>query len=408
PGGRKRGRRSKASDAGSVVSSNMDTVGRSRGQPMSSIRSTSGEGAARSMLGSVSDADDEHGDRRFGKMQRFNAQAVDLGDSPDGTDNESNDGMAVDDPEAGYLDALSNRQIALPDNVGPGFSLESILESRADLDLAEGVAAATLASLADDGRDGSSGDTADAQKKDGAAAAGAAAKSQSMPAPASQAEQCLKLYFTYFHPQHPILHRHTFEQAVRNGTVNKVLWQAVQAIAARYAAPPSTPAATAKSGEQASEAGQEDTEAKDKEVPKKRVKRAARPYEYGRKHAELVHAMLPKETRTPTIEVIQALYLISEHQFGTGDWLEGSTYWGTAVRMFNQLHLHLTDEAFQFPAYTSHLGLHESAISPLTCKQSPANYASEMRRPTLNNATWIKREMERRMRWALFEAERIH
>ncbi|KAJ1940203.1 hypothetical protein EC988_007101, partial [Linderina pennispora] len=40
--------------------------------------------------------------------------------------------------------------------------------------------------------------------------------------------------------------------------------------------------------------------------------------------------------------------------------------------------------------------------------QSPANYASEMRKPTLNNATWIKREMERRMRWALFESERIH
>ncbi|KAJ1884988.1 hypothetical protein LPJ81_006984, partial [Coemansia sp. IMI 209127] len=239
----------------------------------------------------------------------------------------------------------------------------------------------------------------------------------------------MQLYFTYFHPQHPILHRTTFEKSVRGGTVIKVLWHAVQAIAARYGPSPSMPppasqkqqvpdSAAATTAAATLDAADEsvgdatmdvDDSAKEKTAAgRQKQARRLQPNEFGRAYAELVRAMLPEATRTPTIEVIQALYLLSEHKFGMGDWLEGSTYWGTAVRMFNQLQLHMTDEAFQFPAYTSHLGLHESAVSPLTCKQSPANYASEMRKPTLNNETWIRREMERRMRWVLFESERMH
>ncbi|KAJ1668281.1 hypothetical protein IW140_000415 [Coemansia sp. RSA 1813] len=453
PGGRKRGRRSKTSDAGSVVSSNAVSDG-----PQAAARSTS-------------DADD-YGFAKNGKQPRLGRRgtlsqstayrtlpelaespgASDL-DSPDVSDLDSGESSADDDnPKHNYLEALSNRQIALPDSVDTGIKLQDIMDTRADIELAEGVAAAALASIANSPHSAemSSNQT---QSIDAAATAAAAhantasseprvtgtqleGSKDQVAAPSSLAERHMQLYFTYFHPQHPILHRHTFEKSVRNGTVNKVLWHAVQAIAARYGPPPPSQSSLASQKQQVpdsaaadSNANTEDTQpAVDEgagdammdvddvpESPKeqptvRRQKRAKRlqPKEFGRVYAELVRAMLPEATRTPTIDVIQALYLLSEHQFGMGDWLEGSTYWGTAVRMFNQMQLHMTDEAFQFPAYTSHLGLHESAVSPLTCKQSPANYASEMRKPTLNNESWIRREMERRMRWVLFESERMH
>ncbi|KAJ1961933.1 hypothetical protein GGI12_002962 [Dipsacomyces acuminosporus] len=419
PGSRKRSRRSKNSDSGSIISSN-DT---GRGHTLPSVISASGED------------DNRH---RRGKQRRYGDDDADM--NSEGSDVENGESSANEaDPEHGYLDALSNRQIALPGNVGTSFSLNTIVESRSGLELAEGAAAAALASIADDARDSGLSETiasinardrggdGDKPKSPIGAAVGInndnSAKSA---APISHTEQAMQLYFEFFHPQHPILHRHTFEKAVRAGTVNKVLWLAVQAIAARYGPPPDAIDRKGKSSPQAAAADNSSEEAipgniaehknnEPTQAPAKHLKENTRetqsrlqPFEYGKRYAELVRAMLPDATRTPTVEVIQALYLLSEHQFGLGNWLDGSTYWGTAVRMFNQLQLHMTDEAFQFPAYTSHLGLHESAISPLTCKQSPANYASEMRKPTLNNESWIKRELERRMRWVLFESERMH
>ncbi|KAJ2065839.1 hypothetical protein GGI17_000108 [Coemansia sp. S146] len=188
------------------------------------------------------------------------------------------------------------------------------------------------------------------------------------------ADMYLQWYFAYFHPQRPILHRATFERAVRSGTASPVLWLAVQAIAARYGP---------------RQAGPE------------------QPFEYGRRFAQKARALLAT-TQEAALEVMQAAFLVSEHQFGVGDWIGGSSYWGTAARMFSQQQLHALDEAFQFPAYTSHLGLHESAISPLTCQQSPAHYAAGVRRPALSSAAWVVREQQRRLRWVLFDAERTH
>ncbi|KAJ2779448.1 hypothetical protein H4R18_003999 [Coemansia javaensis] len=296
-------------------------------------------------------------DSAAAKQQRHGSLLDGIGESPDRSDLDSAESSANEDgPAGGYLEALSNRQIALlGGGAGPEFSVDDVADPAAP----DGGAAAAAPG-----------------SPDGAGAAGTSA-----------AERNMRLYFEYFHPQHPILHRHTFERSVRDGTVNKALWHAVQAIAARYGPAPEQAAGSPAGGGHV---------------------RRARPYEFGRRHAALVCAMLPEAARAPSIEAIQALFLLSEHQFGMGDWLEGSTYWGTAVRMFNQLQLHMTDEAFQFPAYTSHLGLHESAISPLTCRQSPAHYAGEMRKPTLDNESWIRRELVRRMRWTLFESERIH
>ncbi|KAJ2157443.1 hypothetical protein GGF46_004504 [Coemansia sp. RSA 552] len=318
-GGRRRRRQSRASEShASGTSRQTGPTAGSRGMPGSS-------------------GTDQHG-----KQRRFDAPAgYGEGDGIGSSSEEEGSGSesagegyieALSGRQAnGYIEELSKRQIALPDVEDGGVSVEGMME-------------------ADRG--------------------GAVNE--------STAERHLRNYFEYFHPQHPVLHRHTFEKAVRDGTVSTVLWQAVQAIAARY-------------GDQ-----------------EKDAEGGVARFQYGKRHAEMVRALLPEATRAPAIEAIQALYLLSEHQFGMGDWLEGSSYWGTAVRMFNQLQLHMTDEAFQFPAYTSHLGVHESAVSPLASRQSPAHYARAMRRPTLNNAAWIRREMERRMRWALFESGRAH
>ncbi|KAJ2397772.1 hypothetical protein GGI23_003421, partial [Coemansia sp. RSA 2559] len=449
PGGRKRGRRSKASDAGSLTSSNAMSAG-----PQMAAMSVSDSGDRGSAKHNKQPRLGRRGTPGLSTAYRTlpgvaeSPGASDL-ESPEGSDMDSGESSADDDnPKHNYLEALSNRQIALPDNVDAGVKLQDIMDTRADIELAEGVAAAALASIATSPLSlESAGNQTPSIDAAAAAAAAAAATSASAKlsgcfgtdgrvaegqtaSPLSLAERHMQLYFTYFHPQHPILHRTTFEKSVRNGTVTKVLWHAVQAIAARYGpsptAPPPAPqkqqmpdnaaaeAAPAVALDAADESVDDatmdvDGSAKEKTAAgRQKQARRLQPNEFGRAYAELVRVMLPEATRTPTIEVIQALYLLSEHKFGMGDWLEGSTYWGTAVRMFNQLQLHMTDEAFQFPAYTSHLGLHESAVSPLTCKQSPANYANEMRKPTLNNETWIRREMERRMRWVLFESERMH
>ncbi|KAJ2698230.1 hypothetical protein H4218_003439 [Coemansia sp. IMI 209128] len=238
--------------------------------------------------------------------------------------------MSDSDPESsgesdgGDLEALSRRQIAMPESEG----------------VAEGPDAAEGQGAADSADDAA----------------------------------CVERYFAYFHPQRPILHRATFERDLRGGRVSAVLWLAVQAIAARYG--------PARAG-------------------------GERPFEYGRRLAERARALLAT-TQDASLETMQAAFLVSEHQFGAGDWVGGSSYWATAARMLSQQQLHALDEAFQFPAYTSHLGLHESAVSPLTCQQSPAHYAAGVRRPALSSAAWIVREQQRRLRWALFDAERTH
>ncbi|KAJ2167381.1 hypothetical protein EV180_001524, partial [Coemansia sp. RSA 518] len=391
---RKRGRKAKSAVS---TTSGLNNSG--------SLRSESGFSDDSRQPGTYYGSDAGFEDPRHSKQRRFGTRIDtmlgDIGESPEESEADSADASSNEaEPKHGYLEALSNRQIALPDNVNDEFNIQSILDGHADVELDEGMAAVALASISSDPQDKSTAGSA--------ASIGRAQNSK----PVSVAERHMRLYFEYFHPQHPILHRHTFEKAVRDGTVSKVLWHAVQAIAARYGPPPEgTVAKSLESPKPDSTADHGDAMAVAEPIGpdiSDKVHIQQRPYEYGTRYAELVRALLPEATRAPKIEVIQALFLLSEYRFGMGDWLEGSSYWGTAVRMFNQLQLHMTDEAFQFPAYTSHLGLHESAISPLTCTQSPAHYASEMRKPTLNNETWIRREMERRMRWALFESERLH
>ncbi|KAJ1734999.1 hypothetical protein LPJ61_000786 [Coemansia biformis] len=366
-GNRKRGRRTKGSDAGSV---GLGGVG------------------AHHMFTARSDAD--NGLERYGKIRRLSELPGGAGASPESSDAESTGASSSEEgPASGYLDALSNRQIALLGGVGANAATHAAADSQA------------LAGPKNPASPGAGAASSDTQAGQGSANRDVSAD-----------ERQVRRYFEYYHTQHPVLHRHSFEASMRDGTVNKALLHAVLAIAARYGPPPSPDeveeevARERGDGAADVDAGEEGDE--EAGAAPTRARRRLRPCEFGRRHAELACAMLPAAMQAPSIEVVQTLYLLSEHQFGVGDWLAGSTYWGTAVRMFNQLQLHMTDEAFQFPAYTSHLGLHESAISPLTCRQSPAHYAGEMRKPTLNNESWIRRELVRRMRWVLFESERMH
>ncbi|KAJ1885104.1 hypothetical protein LPJ66_010288, partial [Kickxella alabastrina] len=397
-GSRKRGRQSMPSEPGSVLSSNSSSKvsgpHTNYGLFHHDTRAGQGDAADYDELGFPKPSKR----RRLSEFATASFEGTHVSDQ-DMLDSDSADELSLSGEGRaghGYLEALSNRQIALPANVAPAIGLRDITNGCADVGLAN-TAAALLAGITGAPRGNSDlkyEACAANPDKESAAAVGNDALAGN--APLLLVEQHMRLYFTFFHPQHPVLHRHTFEKAVRKGTVNKVLWHAVQAIAARYGpAPNDLATSTSDSSFLAAE-------------PLKGIQQRLRPYEYGKRYAKLVRVMLPEATRAPTIEIIQALYLLSEHQFGMGDWLEGTTYWGTAVRMLNQLQLHMTDEAFQFPAYTSHLGLHESAISSLTAMQSPANYASEMRKSALNNESWIKRELERRMRWVLFESERMH
>ncbi|KAJ2471033.1 hypothetical protein GGI02_002543 [Coemansia sp. RSA 2322] len=177
-------------------------------------------------------------------------------------------------------------------------------------------------------------------------------------------------YFACFHAQWPILHRATFERAVRDASAAAALVLAVLAIGARYA-----------------------------------PGRGA-PRERGRAYAAAGRALLGASA---ALAHVQAAFLLGEHAFGVGDALHGTALWGTAARLFNQRQLHLGDEAFQLPAYTSHLGLHESAISRVTCRQSPAHHGAAARRADAGgDGAWVAREQQRRMRWALVDAERLH
>ncbi|KAJ2526651.1 hypothetical protein EV175_007627, partial [Coemansia sp. RSA 1933] len=146
--------------------------------------------------------------------------------SPDISDIGSGESSANDDnPKHNYLEALSNRQIALPDSVDVGIKLQDIMDSRADIELAEGVAAAALASIASSplsaeslGKQVQSLDAIAAADTGSAEARGTDDEQQpgtkgQAAAPSSLAERHLQLYFTYFHPQHPILHRSTFEKS---------------------------------------------------------------------------------------------------------------------------------------------------------------------------------------------------
>ncbi|KAJ1891676.1 hypothetical protein LPJ81_005699, partial [Coemansia sp. IMI 209127] len=235
PGGRKRGRRSKTSDAGSVASSNAMSAGpqmtamsvsdsgdrgfaKHNKQPRLGRRGTLGQSTAYRTLSEVAEI---QGDSDL--------------ESPEVSDMDSGDSSADDDnPKHNYLEALSNRQIALPDNVDTGIKLQDIMDTRADIELAEGVAAAALASIANSPLSvesfGNQTPSIDAAAVSASAAAAATSESTKLSgahgtdgrvaedqatAPLSLAERHMQLYFTYFHPQHPILHRTTFEKSVR-------------------------------------------------------------------------------------------------------------------------------------------------------------------------------------------------
>ncbi|KAJ2844928.1 hypothetical protein IWW36_004992, partial [Coemansia brasiliensis] len=242
--------------------------GRKRGRKPKNAINGSITGSARSESAYSDETD------RLGKQRRFSGR-IDtmldgIGESPEESDAES---ATMSSSEAGArhedLAALSNRQIALPDAVHAELNLQSISDDRADAAMSNNVA-----------------------QEDKSAPQG----------PNSLAAQHIQLYFAHFHPQHPILHRHTFEKAVRDGTVSRVLWHSVQAIAARYGP---APAAEPVAKENAMEVDGAEVE--------KQLRPTLRPYEYGKRYAALARALLPEATRAPTIEAIQALYLLSEH-----------------------------------------------------------------------------------------------
>ncbi|KAJ2176926.1 hypothetical protein GGH18_006237, partial [Coemansia sp. RSA 530] len=200
---RKRGRKAKSAVS---TTSGLNNSG--------SLRSESGFSDDSRQPGTYYGSDAGFEDPRHSKQRRFGTRIDtmlgDIGESPEESEADSADASSNEaEPKHGYLEALSNRQIALPDNVNDEFNIQSILDGHADVELDEGMAAVALASISSDPQDKSTAGSA--------ASIGRAQNSK----PVSVAERHMRLYFEYFHPQHPILHRHTFEKAVRDGTVSK-------------------------------------------------------------------------------------------------------------------------------------------------------------------------------------------
>ncbi|KAJ1913014.1 hypothetical protein H4219_005385, partial [Mycoemilia scoparia] len=305
---------------------------------------------------------EEHRYRMMGRRESFTLIHADEDDDEayedELKDENESDNLADQFDKKVTIHELSDRQITLPADMSIRFSMFNLIDYNAE----EEIRSAALESK---GLGGSSPH----QQTDTAEKAFSTK---------SRAEQALDDYFKFFHPQHPILHRPTFERQVKNGTVDQLLWHCVQAIAGRFAK------------------GNDGSDRKHRVCP----------YEWGRRHASIAIAMLASASRKPTIETIQSFYLLSLHQLGCGNWMDGITFWGTAARIFNQMQLHMLDEAFTYPGYTSHLGEPESRISNMTKQQSPAHYGREKRLPTTTSEEWIRREMARRLRWKLFESER--
>ncbi|KAJ1679907.1 hypothetical protein EV182_001081, partial [Spiromyces aspiralis] len=311
----------------------------------------------------------------------------------EGDDGSDSDSLPGRFERTATIHELSDRQITLPADMAIRFSMFNLIDDKSELELELAARQSKLMTNAAAIVTATEGPTFQPRQQKQNASNQDRGVLGYGPIE-SKAETAIHNYFTYFHPQQPILHRPTFEKQVRDGTVDLLLWHCVQAIAARYSvyrvATPEAPP-------------QSDSHGRGK-VEKGYIRSC--PFERGKDHAAVAIAMLASASRKPTIETIQSFYLLSLHQFGCGNWMDGITFWGTAARIFNQMQLHMLDEAFTYPGYTSHLGEPESRISELTKQQSPAHYGREKRLPATTREEWISREMARRLRWKLFEAER--
>ncbi|KAI9501732.1 hypothetical protein GGI25_004352 [Coemansia spiralis] len=178
-------------------------------------------------------------------------------------------------------------------------------------------------------------------------------------------DEGVHMYFVYVHPWLPLLHRPTFEQQIADGTVDPLLYYAVQAIAARF-----------------------------------RTTSHRKPYRRGQRYARAARELLPAALRSARLSTLQAITILALYMSVSGRWQEGALYEKLAVQLLFIGQYHLLDEEFLLPPVANNMGLYETGWS---------EHSHPARLEVLSRPNGIlEHEQRRRAWWSVFQLERFN
>ncbi|KAJ2716752.1 hypothetical protein H4R19_000460 [Coemansia spiralis] len=187
-------------------------------------------------------------------------------------------------------------------------------------------------------------------------------------------DEGIRAYFVYVQPWFPILHRPTFERQVVDGCVDRMLYYAVQAIAARFRGNSSSDTA-----------------------PKKGAKR---PYKRGQRYARAAQALLSDALRDAQLSSLQAITILALYMSVSGHWQEGAALEKLAVQLAFIGQYHVLDEEFLLPPVANNMGIYESGWS----EHSQPARLEVLSRP----GGILDHEQRRRVWWSIFQLERFN
>ncbi|KAJ1938162.1 hypothetical protein GGF37_004917, partial [Kickxella alabastrina] len=191
--------------------------------------------------------------------------------------------------------------------------------------------------------------------------------------------QAVHNYFSYIHPQCPIIHKPTFLRQISDGSINHFVWFALRALAAR------TLLHTHVLSE--SEVLIEE--------------------EY---FASKAHMTLSSALNRPSAEVVQGLALLSLYIFGTPRWQEASMYWCKATRLAQLMEYHVIDAPSRTIATKMHFGIFEPTKCGTTHRDDlaliPGDFSGQ-HMPLAQALSPLEAELRRRLWWTLFTNERF-
>ncbi|KAJ2373808.1 hypothetical protein H4S02_008740, partial [Coemansia sp. RSA 2611] len=139
----------------------------------------------------------------------------------------------------------------------------------------------------------------------------------------------VRKYFQFVHPWIPLLHRPTFERQINDGSVDPLLYYAVQAIAARFA--------DSNSGK--------------------------KPWKRGARYARAARRLLPEALKRAQLSTLQAISILALYMSVSGQWQAGAALEKLAVQLAFAGQYHLLDEEFLLPPVTNNMGLFEAGWS---------------------------------------------
>ncbi|KAJ1828902.1 hypothetical protein LPJ56_000788 [Coemansia sp. RSA 2599] len=190
-------------------------------------------------------------------------------------------------------------------------------------------------------------------------------------------DEGIRQYFVYVHPWLPILHRPTFEKQVLEGTVDPILYYAVQAISSRF----------------------RDRDVS-KQPPSSTPQAFRRPYRRGQRYARAAQTLLPEALKNARLSTLQSIAILALYMSVSGHWQEGAAYEKLAVQLAFIGQYHLLDEEFLLPPVTNNMGLYESGWS----EHSHPARLEVLSRP----GGILEHEQRRRAWWAIFQLERFN